>query len=166
MRRLIWPVLFLFLILLQGTFSVFFTGWLACDLPLMFLYSFALLRGKEKGAVAGAAIGFVQDALTVGIFGFHMLTRSIFGLAVGFMNKKVFKEQMQLHIMIIGISSFIIRFAYWWIELIRADGRWDIFPLFIVQSLGYCLGNMLFIVPMVKFVIRVYDWIKEEDVSY
>ena len=166
MRRLIWPVLFLLLMLLQGTASVFFTGWLACDLPLIFLYSFALLRGKEKGVIAGSVIGFVQDALTVGIFGFHMLTRSIIGYVVGLMNKKVFKEQMQMHIMIIGLCSLFIRFSYWWLELIRADGRWEILPLFIVQSLGYCVGNMLLITPMVKFVIMIYEWIKEEDVSY
>ena len=166
MRRLIWPVLFLLLILLQGAASVFFTGWLSCDLPLLFLYSFALLRGHEKGGIAGAAIGFVQDALTVGVFGFHMLTRSIFGFAVGLMNKKVFKEQLQLHIMIIGLCSMIIRFSYWWIELIRADGRWEILPLYIWVSIGYCLGNMLLIAPMVKLVILVYEWIKEEDVSY
>ena len=88
MRRLIWPVLFLLLILLQGGASVFFTGWLSCDLPLLFLYSFALLRGRDEGGIAGVVIGFVQDALTVGIFGFHMLTRSIFGFVIGLMNKK------------------------------------------------------------------------------
>ena len=104
--------------------------------------------------------------MTVGVFGFHMLTRSIFGFAVGLMNKKVFKEQLQLHIMIIGLSSMIIRFSYWWIELIRADGRWEILPLYIWVSIGYCLGNMLLIAPMVRLVILVYEWIKEEDVSY
>lgn len=166
MRRLIWPVLFLFLILLQGVASVFFTGWIACDLPLLFLYSFALLRGRDKGSLAGAGIGFVQDALTVSAFGFHILTRSVFGYIVGLMNKKVFKEQMLLHVMIIGGSSLVIRFCYWWIELIHADGRWDILPLYLWDSLGYCIGNMLFIVPMVKFVILVYEWIREEDISY
>lgn len=166
MRRLIWPVLFLLLILLQGVASVFFTGWLALDLPLLFLYSYALIRGKEKGSIAGGAIGFVQDSLTISIFGFHMLTRALFGFAIGWMNKKVFKEQMQLHVIIIGISSIAIRFCYWWLELIRAGGKWDILPLFIWQSIGYCLGNMLFIIPMVKLVVYVYEWIRAEDISY
>lgn len=41
MRRLIWPVLFLFLMLLQGSMSVYYTGWLSCDL---LLWRYMLMR--------------------------------------------------------------------------------------------------------------------------
>ena len=47
MRRLIWPVLFLFLMLLQGSMSVYYTGWLSCDLLLLAVYAYALLRGEK-----------------------------------------------------------------------------------------------------------------------
>ena len=57
MRRLIWPVLFLFLLLLQGSLSVFYTGWLAVDLPLLAVYSYALLRGDIFGAFTGVCVG-------------------------------------------------------------------------------------------------------------
>ena len=40
MRRLIWPVLFLFLMLLQGSMSVYYTGWLSCDLLLLAVYAY------------------------------------------------------------------------------------------------------------------------------
>lgn len=166
MRRLIWPVLFLLLILLQGSASVFYTGWLAFDLPLVFLYSFALLRGQEKGALAGLGIGFVQDAMTVGIFGFHIFTRAIFGYGIGFIKEKIVKEQSAFHIIIIGLSCLAIRFCYFWIELIRSGGRWDITALFIWRSIGYCLGNMLCILPMIALVNFIYNWIKAEDISY
>ena len=53
MRRLIWPVLFLFLMLLQGSMSVYYTGWLSCDLLLLAVYAYALLRGEKAGAVVG-----------------------------------------------------------------------------------------------------------------
>ena len=46
MRRLIWPVLFLFLMLLQGSVSVYMTGWLSCDLLLLAIYAFAMQRGR------------------------------------------------------------------------------------------------------------------------
>lgn len=166
MRRLIWPVLFLLLIVIQGAASVFYTGWLAFDLPLLFLYSFALIRGKEKGALAGFGIGFIQDAMTVGVFGFHMLTRAVFGYVVGFMKAKLVKDQHGFHMVLIAGGSLALRFLYWWIELIRAGGRWDIFPLFAWKSLGYCLGNMLLIIPMLFLVRYIYEWIKAEDISY
>ena len=56
MRRLIWPVLFLFLMLLQGSMSVYYTGWLSCDLLLLAVYAYALLRGEKAGAVVGPRV--------------------------------------------------------------------------------------------------------------
>ena len=69
MRRLIWPVLFLLLMLLQGAASAFYTGWLSFDLPLLALYAFAMLRGERQGAFVGLGGGLLQDAMTVGVFG-------------------------------------------------------------------------------------------------
>lgn len=166
MRRLIWPVLFLLLILLQGAASVFFTGWLSFDLPLLFLYSFSLLRGQDKGALAGALIGFVQDAMTIGVFGFHIFTRGVFGFLIGYMKEKIVKDQPYFHILLIGLTCICIRLCYLIIELLRFNGDLEIIGFFAWNSLGYVLGNMLFVLPMMYLVNFVYAWIKAEDVSY
>ena len=89
MRRLIWPVLFLFLMLLQGSMSVYYTGWLSCDLLLLAVYAYAMLRGEKAGAVAGGIIGLPQDAMTVGVFGFHIFSRICVGYIVGLTKEKV-----------------------------------------------------------------------------
>lgn len=166
MRRLIWPVLFLLLILIQGSFSVFYTGWLAVDLSLLAIYSYALLRGEKYGVLIGAGVGLVQDAMTVGIFGFHIFTRSVVGYLVGLTKEKIFKENSSYHIILIGACSLLIRFCYWWLELIRTDWHWSILPGFLWDTLGYCLGNMLCVVPMVYITKKIYEWIKKEDISY
>lgn len=166
MRRLIWPVLFLLLILIQGSFSVFYTGWLAVDLSLLAIYSYALLRGEKYGVLTGAGVGLVQDAMTVGIFGFHIFTRSVVGYLVGLTKEKIFKENSIYHIILIGACSLLIRFCYWWLELIRTDWHWSILPGFLWDTLGYCLGNMLCVVPMVYITKKIYEWIKKEDISY
>lgn len=166
MRRLIWPVLFLLLILIQGSFSVFYTGWLAVDLSLLAIYSYALLRGEKYGVLTGAGVGLVQDAMTVGIFGFHIFTRSVVGYLVGLTKEKIFKENSSYHIILIGACSLLIRFCYWWLELIRTDWHWSILPGFLWDTLGYCLGNMLCVVPMVCITKKIYEWIKKEDISY
>lgn len=166
MRRLIWPVLFLFLLLLQGAGSVFYTGWLAFDLPLLGLYCYSLLRGQEHGAIMGAGIGFLQDAMTISVFGFHILSRTLLGFIIGKMKEKVFKENHSYHIAVIGLVCLGLRFCYWWLELIRNGGHWNVLGGFVWDSLGYCVGNMLMVVPMVFFIQFVYDWIKKEDISY
>ena len=166
MRRLIWPVLFLFLFLLQGAASVFYTGWLAFDLPLLCLYGYALLRGKEMGGLTGAAVGLVQDALTVGVFGFHILSRALVGYTIGMMHEKIVKGQHSFHVAAIAACSLGLRFLFWWLELLRSGFVWRTFPSFLWESLGYCLGNMLLIVPMLYLVRFIYNWIKSEDISY
>lgn len=166
MRRLIWPVLFLLLMLVQGAASAFYTGWLAFDLPLLALYAFAMLRGERQGALAGFGVGFVQDAMTVGVFGYHMLSRISIGFLVGLMKEKVVKDNATFHMLLIALCSCGIRFTYWWLELIRSGGRWGIFWDYLWASIGFIVGNMLLVAPMVNIVKRIYQWIKEEDISY
>lgn len=166
MRKLIWPVLFLFLLLLQGAVSVFYTGWLSCDLLLLALYCYALLRGEVLGAAAGAGIGLLQDAMTVGVFGYHILSRLCVGYLVGLTKEKVFKENMTYHMAAIAACSLGLRFVYWWLELLRSGGRWEIFGSYWWSSLGFIVGNVLLIVPMMTVIKIIYDWIRQEDISY
>ena len=166
MRRLVWPVLFLFLMLLQGSMSVYYTGWLSCDLLLLAVYAYAMLRGEKAGAVVGGITGLLQDAMTVGVFGFHMLSRSALGFLVGLMKEKVVKDNATFHVLVIALCSAALRFAFWWLELIRSGGRWSIFFSYLWDSVGFIVGNMLLVVPVVLLVKRVYQWIKEEDISY
>lgn len=166
MRKLIWPVLFLFLLLLQGSLSVYFTGWLSCDLVLLALYAYAMLRGEKSGAIAGGVIGFFQDAMTVGVFGYHILSRICFGYLIGLTKEKVFKDSFIYHMSAIATCSLALRFVYWWLELLRSGGRWSIFWGYALDSLGYILGNVLLVWPMVLLVKKIYEWIRSEDISY
>ena len=129
MRRVIWPVLFLFLVVVQGSSSVFYTGWLSFNLPLLAVYSYALLEGELLGAAVGFGVGV-------------------------------------LHIVTIGVCSAAIRFLYWWIEVIRSGGRWGLFLDFSWASIGYCLGNMLLVVPMFWAIKWIHTWTQKDDITY
>lgn len=165
MRKLVWPFLFLFFMSLQGAASALYTGWLAFDLPLLFLYAFALLAGEKEGALLGLGIGFVQDAMTVGVFGFHMLSRCALGCALGLMKEKVVKDSAAFHVLMIALCSVALRCAYWWPELLRS-GRWSIFFSYAWASAGFILGNMLLVLPVVLLVKKIFLWVKEEEISY
>ncbi len=166
MRKLIWPVLFLFLLTVQGSATVFFSGWLAFDLPLLALYSYAVLRGNKYGLPMGFLAGFLQDAMTTGIFGFHMLTRALLGYLVGLTQGKIVKEKQFYHLAAAGLCSLLIRFCYVWLELLHTGWEGSALPLFMWNTAGYCLGNMLLVLPMHFIIRKIYDWIREEDISY
>ncbi len=166
MRKLIWPVLFLLLMLVQGALSVFYTGWLSCDLMLLALYAYATLRGEIFGAAAGLLTGFLQDAMTIGVFGFHMLSRACIGYFVGLTKGKVFKDNLAYNISAVAVCSLALRFVFWWVELVRSGGRWNILASYLWDTAGFVAGNMLLTVPMLLLVKKIYEWISEEDISY
>ncbi len=166
MRKLIWPVLFLLLLLLRGAGSSFYTGWFSFDLTLVLLYAYALIRGSAYGAAAGAGTGFLQDAMTVGIFGFHMLTRTAAGYIIGMTKEKVVKDKYSYHIAAVGLCSLLLRILLGAVELIRTGGSFDFLVPFAWNSLGYCAGNMLLTVPVLLAARIIDEWIREEDISY
>lgn len=166
MRILIWPVLFVFLMLVQGAFSVFYTGWLAFDLPLLALYCYAMLRGEFWGTALGAGIGFLQDSMTVGVFGFHIFILATIGFFVGLTKEKVFKDNIYYHMSAIAVCAITQKISFLILELIRNDGHWSIILPYSWEVLGYILGNVLLVIPMLLLVKKVYDWIRQEDISY
>lgn len=166
MRRLIWPVLFVLLMLLQGVITVFWTGWISFDLLLVALYAYSMLRGEVAGAIMGLGVGFFQDALTVNVFGFHMLSRTLIGLVVGLTKEKVFKENITYHLCSIALISFILRIVFLLVELIRSGGHWNIIGTFLWETLGYIVGNTLLVIPIMILVKQIYYWIRKEDISY
>lgn len=166
MRKLIWPVLFLLLLLLRGAGSALYTGWLSFDLTLVLLYSYALLRGRNCGAAAGAGTGLLQDAMTVGIFGFHMLTRTAVGYVVGMTKAKVVSDKYSYHIAAVGACSLAIRVLLGVVEFARTGGSTDFLAVFAWNSAGYCVGNMLLTIPVLLAAQKIDEWICEEDISY
>lgn len=166
MRRLIWPVLFVLLMLLQGVITVFWTGWISFDLLLVALYAYSMLRGEVAGAIMGLGVGFFQDALTVNVFGFHMLSRTLIGLVVGLTKEKVFKENITYHLCSIVLINFILRMVFLLVELIRSGGHWNIIGTFLWETLGYIVGNTLLVIPIMILVKQIYYWIRKEDISY
>lgn len=92
MEKLIWPVLFLLCLSLQMSLSQ--NQWFKFDLPLLLIYCLAMLKGAFAGGIAGFFVGLLQDLLTGGIFGFHILTRTAIGYYVGYTKEKVFKDSM------------------------------------------------------------------------
>lgn len=165
MRRLIWPVLFLFLFIIQGATGVFYSGWFSADLPLLGVYAYSILRGPQFGGMTGAAVGFLEDAMLPGVFGYHILTRAITGYGTGHLKGKIFKDNFIYHLPTIFVISLLLRFIYFFIALAIKTPVSSL-GVYAIESLGFACGNMLFVIPVIRLVNYVYEWIKQEDISY
>jgi O-antigen/teichoic acid export membrane protein len=78
----------------------------------------------------------------------------------------IFKNNYGYHVLIIGGLSLLLRVLYvipflW----LNAFGKTALF-LYVQDSLWYCLGNMLLILPVSRILLALYHWVAEEDVTY
>jgi len=64
-------------------------GGIKPDLALALLYIIGLLTGPWEAALAGMAIGLVQDIGSAGIIGFSGLTRGLIGFSAGLLGRRV-----------------------------------------------------------------------------
>ncbi len=71
MRKFIWPLFAFTLLVIQSTSFVFYKGKLWFDLPLIFVYNLAMIRGSKDASIAGLSIGLIYDIVNTYIFGFY-----------------------------------------------------------------------------------------------
>ncbi len=142
MRMWSWIAAAFVILVLQTTSLGFFGGNLFFDLPLLFIYSIGLFYGARAGLLCGLAFGLLQDI------------------------SSPVKNNYGYHVLIIGGLSLLLRVLYaipflW----LNAFGTTALI-LYLQDSLWYCLGNMLLILPVSRILLTLYHWIAEEDVTY
>ena len=161
MRKLLWPALFIFLILLQGALWLICPSWPSFDLLLPTIYFFALLYGEWIGFATGLIVGLFQDALTPNFFGFHMFTRSIIGYTIGLIKDRVFSEEYIAHIPMVGILSMIVKVLAG-IILALATASVNFLPWYLLNSVGFAIANMLLTVPIFFLLKKIKHWTEAE----
>ena len=162
MRMWSWIAAAFVILVLQTTSLGFFGGNLFFDLPLLFIYSIGLFYGARAGLLCGLAFGLLQDISSPGVFGFCLLTRGLTGYGIGCIKEMIFKNNYGYHVLIIGGLSLLLRVLY------AIPFLWLNAALFLYlqDSLWYCLGNMLLILPVSRILLALYHWVAEEDVTY
>jgi len=60
------------------------------DLPLLIVIHIALTRGTLSGMLAGALVGYLQDAMTGGVLGINAVAKIIAGYTGGYLREKFF----------------------------------------------------------------------------
>ena len=153
-------------LVLQTTSLGCFGGNLFFDLPLLFIYSVGLFWGAQAGLVCGLAFGLLQDISSPAVFGFYMLTRGLVGYGTGSIKEMIFKNNYGYHVLIIGFISLLLRSLYavpvFWLS---GFGKAALF-LYLQDSLLYCLGNMLLVLPVTRILLALYRWVAEDDLTY
>ena len=166
MRWWAWPVLAFLLFILQGTGMGTFSGKLLFDLPLLFVYNFAMLRGPKEGLTSGLVLGLIQDLLSGQIFGFHALTHALCGYYCGSVKELVFRNNYPYHLAIMFFISLLVR-LFFLVPLFVMNGSFtDLWAGYLLSSLSYCVGNSLLVVPLGMVMVLIERWIEAGDITY
>jgi len=90
MKPRVYLAVFLLIIPVQASLSnpISLSG-IKPDFALAVLYIIGLLSGPVEGALAGMAVGLVQDISSASLIGVGGFTRGLFGLSAGILGKRV-----------------------------------------------------------------------------
>lgn len=104
MKPRMYLIILLLLLPLQASlFGPLPLGSIAPDLGLAVLYCIGLLTGPVEAALAGVAIGLIQDLGSASLIGFSGLTRGVVGLFAGFLGKRVLDIQSPSNIVFLVV---------------------------------------------------------------
>lgn len=124
------------------------------DLLLTMVVAVALIYGREKGLGAGFFFGVIQDLVSSGFLGLHVLTKMIVGYLVGMTEKKVYKQNLILPSLVVGVISVFYYIVY--IGTLVVKGIM-VGPLMMIWQpmLVYVVYNMVFAVPIYMLVYYI-----------
>lgn len=166
MRTWSWVAAAFVVLVLQTTSLGCFGGNLFFDLPLLFIYSIGLFYGVRAGLVCGLAFGLLQDISSPAVFGFYLLTRGFAGYGIGSIKEMIFKNNYGYHVLIVGAISLLLRIMYAIPVLWLGGFGKTVFTLYMQETLLYCLGNMVLVLPVIRILLELYHWVAEDDVIY
>ncbi len=99
-------VILLLIIPLQASLlDVFSIGGVKPDLALAVLYIIGLLTSPAEAALAGIAIGLVQDIGSASLIGFSGMTRGLEGLAAGLLGSRVLDISSPMIVLVLAVFS-------------------------------------------------------------
>ncbi len=81
------------------------TAGIKPDIPLAVVYIIGLLTGPVEGAIAGMAIGLLQDTASAGLIGIAGFTRGAMGLLSGLLGRKVLDIASPSNIIFLSVFS-------------------------------------------------------------
>jgi rod shape-determining protein MreD len=82
-------------------------GGIKPDLALAVLYIVGLLTGPTEAALAGMAIGVVQDVGSASLIGFSGMTRGLEGLAAGLLGSRVLDFSSPVIVLFLAAFSLV-----------------------------------------------------------
>lgn len=108
MRYLVLALLgFLALVLETTLFNELIVAGVKPDLVLIIVILYALFNGPRQGAFVGLGLGILEDLFQAKYFGLNAASKFTIGLLTGFLEKRVFKDNLFVPIFALFTGSLV-----------------------------------------------------------
>ncbi len=108
MKPLVYFIILLLIIPVQASLiDSLSLGGIKPDLALVLLFIIGLLTGPAEAALAGMAIGLVQDIGSASFIGFSGLTRGLIGFSAGLLGRRVLDPASRLNSIFVAAFSLL-----------------------------------------------------------
>lgn len=106
-RNGILALIFLGSLIIQAAFISVLPIKIKPDLVLVLVILYALLNGVRGGLAAGAIMGLLLDLLRGRVFGMNLLALALTAGAAGWLENKIFKENLLVPVVVVFIASLL-----------------------------------------------------------
>jgi rod shape-determining protein MreD len=124
------------------------------DTALVFIASYAILRGDVEGAALGFGAGFLRDAYYGPYIGLHSLLYMLTGFVCGKPFKNFFRENFFLPLILTFVCSMLYQSAYYVVNfMFLAEGRFLFYMTNII--LPHTVYTLLLTVPVYSIMYEL-----------
>ena len=167
MKPRVYLIVLLLLLPLQASlFGPLSLGGVTPDLGLAVLYGIGLMTGPVEAALAGIAIGLLQDLGSASLIGFSGLTRGIMGLAVGFLGRRVLDIQSPSNIVFLLVFCLAeALFSALFLEL--TYGSMPLVGLFFGRMVPRAITTALVGYTLLRLITgkKILAWIRRRELQ-
>ena len=125
--------------------------------------SYALIRGKEEGAVYGLFSGLLLDILGGKVIGLFALMGMILGLTIGYLNKNLYNENYLVAIALTACGTFVYNLVYfiiWHFGYVQSQFGWYLISYIIPETI-YNTAFSIFIYFLILYINKKIDYYKK-----
>lgn len=138
------------------------------NLMVITVVSFALLRGKTDGAIAGVILGLLQDIYFGSVVGFYAVIYLYIGYFTGILYNNFYKDSLLIPVGVFSAADFLLNLiVYFFTFLFRGKlqfatylGMVIIPELIYTLFVGFLLYRMLY---QINHVIERIEWSEEYE---
>lgn len=156
MFYLILAIIFLFILIIQGSFfAFFFAGQALPDILLVIVIIMGFLLREKKGALIGLGGGLLQDFLFGHGLGFFALTKMLLGYGAGLVGREIYRDKLTGPVIIVFTGTILhemLIYALVYLFIGEVPFAWGM----LKQFTGQAVFNSLLTLLLYPFIFRLF----------